>query len=281
MTVEQQFDWAFDRDDPPRPEDVDRARYMTAIIPADAQTLLDIGCGTGLVTRAVSQSRGAAGPRDVCGLELSSVGVQRMQAIGLRCEKGSIGEVPFPDGSFDLVMANEVFEHLDDGLYAVARRELARVARRYILVTVPNRDHLPTLTQICPTCGADTVPWGHLHSFREADLSHLFEGFEPICIEAFGPAVPDGDRWLTQLLRLPRRLHHPLKGGMRCVACGYINSSPPQSRPSVSDLVRHPIRSFWYAVDFAAARGAPTCPRWLLALYRRSGGVAGPREASH
>ena len=48
---------------------------------------------------------------------------------------GSAYELPFADGEFDLVAAIEVFEHLERPEAALA--EMARVARRHVLVSVP------------------------------------------------------------------------------------------------------------------------------------------------
>lgn len=270
MSVERQFDLAFSGESAPLEADLARAEFTAARVPVDARTMLDVGCGTGIVTSAVAKSAAAGGPRDVCGLELSSVGVERVRALGLKCEKGSIDRMPFADGAFDLVMANEVLEHLNDELFAAARRELARVAARYLLITVPNRDHLPTLRQTCPHCATDSVPWGHVRSFHSRDMAALFAGFRAVEVCEFGPPVPDGDRLLTQIWRLPRRLHHPLKGGVRCPLCGHTNPQPPATRPRASDFLLHPLASGWYAIDFLAARSSPTCPRWIFALYQRA-----------
>ncbi len=48
---------------------------------------------------------------------------------------GDIAHLPFPDGSFDLVLAIEVLEHVPDPVAALA--ELDRVARRDLVASVP------------------------------------------------------------------------------------------------------------------------------------------------
>ncbi|MCU1351111.1 MAG: Methyltransferase type 11 [Acidimicrobiales bacterium] len=48
---------------------------------------------------------------------------------------GDVGRLPFADGTFDLVLAIEVLEHVPDPDLALA--ELARVGRRDLVVSVP------------------------------------------------------------------------------------------------------------------------------------------------
>ena len=96
-------------------------------------SVLDVGCGEGVSTRALAKR-----------LESHFVGVDLELPVlhhakesvpdGLVCA-ASIYELPFPSGSFDTCLATEVLEHLDDP--ARALHELARVARFGLVVTVP------------------------------------------------------------------------------------------------------------------------------------------------
>jgi SAM-dependent methyltransferase len=54
---------------------------------------------------------------------------------GLAGAFADIGRLPFPDATFDLVLAIEVLEHVPDPAAALA--ELARVARRDLVLSVP------------------------------------------------------------------------------------------------------------------------------------------------
>lgn len=88
--------------------------------------ILDVGCGTGEQIRHYRE-RGF----DVAGIEPAS----KMRALAQRANPestilpGSILEIPFPDRSFDLVMAIEVLRYLDRDAITRAEAEMLRVVR--------------------------------------------------------------------------------------------------------------------------------------------------------
>ncbi len=100
-------------------------------LPAQAR-ILDAGCGSGrnMVDLAHHGS--------VTGVELSPTSVQlaRDRDAGEVIE-GSVLDMPFNDGSFDLSVSLDVIEHLEDDIGAL--RELRRVTKAggALLVTVP------------------------------------------------------------------------------------------------------------------------------------------------
>ena len=94
--------------------------------------VLDAGCGTGrnMLEFAV------LGP--IQGIEISSEAIEFCAARGISgITQAPIESMPFEDGSFDLVLATDVIEHLDDDRAALT--ELHRVAApgARLLVTVP------------------------------------------------------------------------------------------------------------------------------------------------
>jgi len=94
--------------------------------------VLDAGCGSG--RNMVELARLGA----VTGVELSrtSVSLARARQVGDVVE-GSVLDMPFESGSFDLAASLDVIEHLDEDLEAL--RELRRVVAPggFLLVTVP------------------------------------------------------------------------------------------------------------------------------------------------
>lgn len=56
----------------------------------------------------------------------------------------SVAEMHFPDNFFDSVICLEVLEHLDDATFVAALRELRRVTKGQLLISVPFREPMPS-----------------------------------------------------------------------------------------------------------------------------------------
>ena len=110
-----------------------RNAYLDLLEIRAGERVLDVGCGSGVVTRAIAARVGAAGR--VVGLDpseaLLSVAREHADAsdVGSRIEfrAGSALELPFPDASFDAAIAVTVLAHMHEGARAIP--ELVRVVR--------------------------------------------------------------------------------------------------------------------------------------------------------
>jgi SAM-dependent methyltransferase len=104
---------------------------------AAPESVLDIGCGEGVLTEQWAQRLGDG---QVVGTDLDDPKLKAewatRQRPNLRFEVMPVESLSFADDTFDLVAATEVLEHLENPEAAVA--EMARVARRWLLVSVPH-----------------------------------------------------------------------------------------------------------------------------------------------
>ncbi len=85
-----------------------RARGALVPPPATGASLLDVGCGGGLLSAHLPP-----GYRHV-GVDLSATALAVASAYGIDPVLADAADLPFADGSFDVVVAGEVLEHVTD-----------------------------------------------------------------------------------------------------------------------------------------------------------------------
>ena len=102
---------------------------------------LDIGCGPGLTSLALSQSVGDKGR-----VEAIDIAPPMLQLAARRCEnarqvafhQADVLHLPFADGAFDVALATQVYEYVAD--LDAAFTELARVMKRGAQVLLVDTD---------------------------------------------------------------------------------------------------------------------------------------------
>ena len=104
---------------------------------ATPESVLDVGCGEGVLT---TQWADRLDGGRVVGIDLEDEQLatewEKRRRENLEFQTVDGRELPFADGEFDLVAAIEALEHITDPERTVA--EMARVARRHLLVSVPH-----------------------------------------------------------------------------------------------------------------------------------------------
>jgi 2-polyprenyl-3-methyl-5-hydroxy-6-metoxy-1,4-benzoquinol methylase len=103
---------------------------------AAPESVLDVGCGEGVLTHQWAE---ALGERRIVGIDLEDPKLQAewetRRRANLEYRTMLAENMPFADDEFDMACAIEVLEHVPDPAHTVA--EMARVARRHLLVSVP------------------------------------------------------------------------------------------------------------------------------------------------
>ena len=117
---------------------VERARPFG---PSDR--ILDLGCGTGIVARVLRDRLGGAAR--IAGLDLSPAMIAKARTVAPEIEwhEGDALALPFADGSFDVVLSQQMLQFTPDR--AAATREMRRVLApggRLVVSTWRPRQHL-------------------------------------------------------------------------------------------------------------------------------------------
>ncbi len=147
------------------PHEVRRLQTIVDEIPDGVKSIIDVGCGDGKLTRMLR----TAG-YEVMAVDQSATALKRVPEPK-RCISGD--SLPFDNESFDLVVCSEVLEHLPEPLLSKVVRELQRVSKHTIIVTVPHNEDLQHFKVTCADCRHRFNPYGHLHAFTRADLEAL------------------------------------------------------------------------------------------------------------
>ena len=137
---------------------------------AAPRSVLEVGCGEGYLASHLLKSAPRPDRFAACDLAFPRfcADVDPM----LRFCRGSAGALPFPDRSFDLVLCCEVLEHLEDPEKAL--KEIARVARKAVLVSVPREPVWRALNLLRGSyLGALGNTPGHVQHFSRGDLLRL------------------------------------------------------------------------------------------------------------
>lgn len=107
--------------------------------PGEPLTLLDVGCGGGDLPRAFTRyAEQRHVPHRIVAVDrhLRTISMARRWSTGHGIDHVAADafQLPFADGSFDIVTSSMTLHHFDAGPRVDALRELARVARRRVVI---------------------------------------------------------------------------------------------------------------------------------------------------
>ncbi len=103
--------------------------------PLQIDSVLDVGCGEGFTLDRLQKEKIGKSYEGIDNLDEAIAYAHKVHPK-LDIKKGDIYDLPYKTNSFDLVICTEVLEHLDNPKKAY--RELIRVSKKYVLVSVPN-----------------------------------------------------------------------------------------------------------------------------------------------
>jgi ubiquinone/menaquinone biosynthesis C-methylase UbiE len=238
---------------------------LLGAIPPEIGSLLDVGCGPGVLLATLRRERP----------ELRAVGLERSRGLaeagrrlfGVEIVPGSIDRLPFEDRAFDALVACELLEHLPYGVYEPALAEMQRVARRMVFVSVPYRERRDGV--VCPYCNCRFDVNFHMRHFDKPTLRGLLTDFElvrmmPICVSR---TVLSGLAHSLQRACYTWGRQAAFPRHALCPQCGYHLAEGGAAPAAGVQAGKH--RSSWRQA--IRARLPKTLQiRWMIAIYRRS-----------
>ena len=142
--------------------------------------VLDLGCRSGALTRHFLEGN------EVVGLDVDRAALARAAELGIETVVGDVEEpLPFPDASFDAVVAGELLEHLrfPDALVAEAHRILRPGG--LLVGSVPNAYRLQSRLRFLRGRPPEDDPT-HLRMFSAYAMRGLLAGFEDVRLAFVG-----------------------------------------------------------------------------------------------
>ena len=142
--------------------------------------VLDLGCRSGALTRHFLDGN------SVVGLDVDAAALEKARTVGIEPVQANVEErLPFDDGSFDAVVAGELFEHLrfPDSLVG----EIERVLRpgAVLVGSVPNAFRLQSRLRFLRGWPPEDDPT-HLRMFSPDMIRGLLRSFEDIRVDFVG-----------------------------------------------------------------------------------------------
>ena len=179
------------------------ARFMEL---ESGKRILDVGCGLGMY---VSQFRQFSD--DVYGVDIDPDKIARASEWLPNLRVSPAEELPFGDASFDLILLNEVIEHVDDDRRAINEAFRVLAPGGHIVVYAPNRLYpfethgfffagkyhgpcnLPILANWVPNVVRDYFA-PHVRIYTQKEVKQLFDGLN-VEFVAESHIFPGCDNW--------------------------------------------------------------------------------------
>lgn len=251
-TFYENFDWSGFKHDALK----NKVKKVIDLIPADVQSIVDVGCGNGIITNVLAQQF------EVTAVDRSATALSFVQAKSIQA---SADQIPLKSESVDMVFSSEMLEHLEEQVLHNSIAEFKRISKKYIFITVPNDENPDKLSIKCPDCHYIYNSPNHLRSFNEDSFRSLFPEYNIIKSFTFGAKVR---YYHPGILRLKRKLspasswipYYWIPRNKRKTIC------PSCEHAFTFGYTFHPVA---FVLDLLNILRSPKKPYWLFVLMEK------------
>ena len=245
-------------------DDNNRERIITTanLIPKDVKTLADIGCGNGVFLNYLKANKP----------ELHLTGIDRSEAalkfVQTDKQLGDISSLPFEDNYFDCVTCLEVIEHVPVPVYETALKELSRISKKYVIISVPFQEKIEDSYTKCPQCLTIFNYELHLRRYEKNTMENLLLNNKYKCINS--QTLGDSSNYYGH--NLFRKIFYPEQimkwYSPICPVCGYHEA---EENITITPIVTNPKRSIISRLTSIPKLFWPKTHRhyWILSLYEK------------
>lgn len=246
---------------------IERYNKTMELIPADVESLADVGCGNGIFVNFLVGKRPG----------LNIIGIDRSEAalkfVKTNKQPGDINALPLSPRSYDCVTCLEVIEHLPVNIYENALDELCRVAKKYVIISTPFNETLEENYTQCPGCKTQFNADLHLRNFDLPTIQNLLQkrGFSCVSYQTLGERVIYKGHYRFRKLFYASQFKQWLSP--ICPVCGYQSSKEvinKMEKPGEKEAAKP--RSL---ISYLTVLPKLIWPKqkkyyWILALYKNN-----------
>lgn len=236
----------------------EKINIILRIIPKDVRTIADIGCGDGIITNALAEKN-----YEVIGIDRSQEALNYLSKNILPINS-SADHLPLPDKSVDLVLSSEMLEHLPDNIINKVVSEIKRVSKKYILITVPNKEKLRKRYTKCSSCGSEFHIYLHLRSFSIKTLKKYFDDCAIKFSNLIGVPEPKSFNIISYLKNKLANSYFIIDQKIICPGCGQITEFS-LSKNIIQKIITLSLDRLEYTLNFLLNRKPE--PFWLVVLF--------------
>jgi SAM-dependent methyltransferase len=155
---------------------INRAKISVDLIPNDVVSILDIGCGDGMITNMINKPL-------VIGIDFVRFPLTKVKKDAIQ---GLIDFLPIKSKKIDLIIVTEVFEHLNKKIFSKAIDEIKLLDPKYLLISTPYEQFLDAGYCKCANCGNIFHVAHHYNSFEKDWYHEIFPEYKVESIKLIG-----------------------------------------------------------------------------------------------